>query len=320
MTTTHRLNWAELPAHVREAVAEGLNSPVVRTHPCTGGFSPGLASRLILADGRSVFAKAISADRDAYAQDLNRREIQAMQRMPRAAPAPRLQWSLDDTGWVVLVMDWIPGTMPTQPWQPADLDIVVRALAAMAEDLTPAPPGTMPITSDLADDYSSWRRLAATASPEADLLPDWARAHLDALADMEAGWEQAATGTTLAHTDLRADNVLLTRHDRQPVMIVDWAWAVAAAPWVDLVMLLSSAAVHTPDVEQIWRSSPQARLADDGQVNALLAAMCGDYLTQSVRPAPPNIPGLRAHQREKGEAAWRWLTSRPGGIAAVTAS
>ncbi|MFC5186467.1 phosphotransferase family protein [Actinomadura harenae] len=313
MTTTNRLGWADLPAQVRDAVTEALGTRITQARGCTGGFSPGLASRLDLDDGRTVFAKAISVGRDPHAPGLYRREVQAMRQLPGAAPAPRLLWSLDDGDWVVLVLDWIPGAMPVQPWQPADLELVVRTLAEMTEILTPAPPGALPIAVDLADNYSSWRRLAAAPDTGVDRLPDWARTHLGALAALEAGWDKATGGDTLAHTDLRADNLLLTGQDDRPVMLVDWAYAVAAAPWVDLVMLLTSAAVHTSDVEQIWRSSQQARLADDAQVNALLAAMCGDYLTQSMRPAPPNIPGLRAHQRAKADAAWHWLTTRPGG-------
>src|SRR5450755_3011981 len=61
--------------------------------------------------------------------------------------------------------------------------------------------------------------------------------NLAGLAELEAGWPAAAAGTALAHTDIRADNILLTQ-DR--VVFVDWPWACIAAPWFDLLTMLPS--------------------------------------------------------------------------------
>ncbi len=56
-------------------------------------------------------------------------------------------------------------------------------------------------------------------------------------AEQGAGWPAAAARTALAHTDIRADNILLTQ-DR--VVFVDWPWAFIAAPWFDLLTMLPS--------------------------------------------------------------------------------
>jgi hypothetical protein len=39
----HRLDWAELPAAVRQGLQDRLGSPVVHAATRPGGFSPGLA-------------------------------------------------------------------------------------------------------------------------------------------------------------------------------------------------------------------------------------------------------------------------------------
>lgn len=52
-----RPDWATSPAGVRAAVDPCLGSPVVRAVTARGGFSPGVGSRLLTADGLWVFAR-----------------------------------------------------------------------------------------------------------------------------------------------------------------------------------------------------------------------------------------------------------------------
>ena len=80
-----RLGWADLPGRVRVAAESALGAAVVADAPQSGGFSPGLASRLVLADGRRVFAKAISAQRNPRSPGLYRREIEVMKALPGLA-------------------------------------------------------------------------------------------------------------------------------------------------------------------------------------------------------------------------------------------
>jgi hypothetical protein len=93
-------------------------------------------------------------------------------------------------------------------------------------------------------------------------------------------------------------------------VFVDWPYVAIGARWLDLLFLLPSAATHGTDPAQVWDSYPSARDADPGAVNAVLAALAGDFLFQSLKPPPMNLPALRAHQRDKGQAALDWLRSR----------
>jgi hypothetical protein len=100
-----RLGWQETPARVREAIQSHLGSRVVQAVSQPGGFSPGLAARLRLADGRRVFVKAISAERTPQGPSIYRAEARVTAALPRTAAAPRLLWTYDDGHWVALVFE-----------------------------------------------------------------------------------------------------------------------------------------------------------------------------------------------------------------------
>ncbi|UKD50934.1 phosphotransferase (plasmid) [Amycolatopsis sp. FU40] len=303
-----RLRWADLPEQVRAAAESALGARVSSDVRQAGGFSPGLASRLVLEDGRRVFAKAINPDRNPRSPGLYRREIEVMASLPTGVPAPRLQWSYDDGDWVMLVEDDIDGAMPALPWEPGEFARVLAALEQLADTLTPAPVTAMSIVDDLAENFRSWQKIAV----DTDLtnrVDAWARTNLPRLVELESGWAAAAAGDTLCHADLRADNVLLTADDR--VFIVDWPYAVTGAPWIDALLFLPSvAATSGIDPEAAWTGFGPARRAEPDAVNAVLAAVAGDFLYQSLLPAPANLPTLRAHQNAKGSAALTWLRSR----------
>jgi hypothetical protein len=104
-----RLRWSDLPEQVRAAAEHEIGAGVVADRPQSGGFSPGLASRLVFGSGARVFAKAISAGWNPRSPGLYRREIEVMAALPESVPAPRLRWSYDDGDWVLLILDDIEG-------------------------------------------------------------------------------------------------------------------------------------------------------------------------------------------------------------------
>ncbi|MGH3832525.1 MAG: phosphotransferase [Pseudonocardiaceae bacterium] len=304
---TARLRWAELPERVRAAAEHEIGAVVVLDRPQSGGFSPGLASRLVFGNGRRVFAKAINAARNERSPGLYRREIEVMDALPESVAVPRLRWSYDDGDWVLLILDDVDGVMPAQPWDPDQFKRVLRALERLSDALTPTPIAALSIVDDLAENFRSWR--AITGNPMlSGRLDSGTQAILSRLVELESGWAAVAGGDTLLHADLRVDNLLLTADGG--VSVVDWPYAVTGAPWVDMVLFLPSVAASGIDPEWAWASFRPARRADPDAVNAVLAAVAGDFLYQSMLPAPVNLPTLRAHQREKGTAALAWLRGR----------
>lgn len=302
-----RLGWGDLPLEVRSAARASLGSDIVDEIRQTGGFSPGLASRLGLADGRRVFAKAINSARNPVAPDLYRREAEIMSVLPTKVSAPALLSTYDDGDWVMLLLEEVNGQMPSLPWGRAQLSRVAEAMSDLASVRGAS---ALPIPSaadDLAGSYWSWAKIAE-ATDLADSIGAWERTHLDRLVGLESGWVTAVEGDALAHTDLRADNMLLTP---ERVVFVDWPYALAAVEWLDMLLFLPSVAVDGgADPAQVWSGFAPAVKADDDAVNAVLAAAAGDWMYQSLLPPPLNLPLLRAHQRGKAQAALHWLRMR----------
>lgn len=154
-----RLDWEHLSAPVREALQARLGSPVMHAATQPGGFSPGLAARLRLADGRRVFIKAAGLHPNPDTPALLRAEAQITAALPASAPSPRLLWSYDDQGWVALAFEDIQGKLPTLPWQPGELQRVLEVVAELAVTLTPAP-----VATRLGAAFSGWRRQPSTAT------------------------------------------------------------------------------------------------------------------------------------------------------------
>jgi hypothetical protein len=139
--TGRRLEWEAAPAWLRGEVEAWLGARVAGAATQAGGFSPGIAARLRLVDGRRVFVKAVGPEPNPDSPDAHRAEARNMALLPRSAPAPRLLWSLDRRGWVALAFEDVDGTQPTLPWQTGQLRRVLEMVATMAADLTPAPAG-----------------------------------------------------------------------------------------------------------------------------------------------------------------------------------
>jgi aminoglycoside phosphotransferase (APT) family kinase protein len=306
-----RVGWGDAPKWLRGEVKARLGGEVIEAVSQPAGFSPGLAVRLRLAGGHRAFVKAVGPEPNPDSAGIHRDEAHVMTVLPRAAPAPRLLWSLDRDGWVALAFEDVDGAHPALPWRPGELRRVLAMVADLAA-LAPGP-GLPPIAERLGDSFDGWRRLAAAHAAGADDLAGldrWAARHLDRLAALEAGWPAAAEGRSLVHADLRADNLLLTA---TRVVAVDWPYACAGAAWVDLLLLLPSVAMQGgPDPEPTFATHPVAAGADPRAVTTLLAALAGFLIGGSRRPPPPGLPTLRAFQLGQGVVALDWLRRRTG--------
>ncbi|SFF31422.1 Phosphotransferase enzyme family protein [Actinacidiphila alni] len=308
-----RAAWGDVPEGLRREVETYLGGTVVEARTQRGGFSPGVAARLRLADGRRAFVKAVSAAANPDSPGIHRTEAKVAAALPPQVPAPRLHTSFESDGWVLLLFDDVEGRPPAQPWAPAELTRVLAAVADLATLLTPSPVAAPPVAAK-AEMFSGWRTLAAEHAAGTDdltSLDPWAVRRLAELAALESGWADAARGDTLAHADLRADNLLLTADGR--VMVVDWPWACVAAPWFDLLLMLPSVAMQGgPHPAEIFDRHPVAAGADPAGVTAVVAAVAGFMLGHARRPAPPGLPTLRAFQYAQGVVALDWLRTRTG--------
>jgi hypothetical protein len=305
-----RLPWETIPPHLRAEIEGLLGSQVRCAATQRGGFSPGVAARLALADGRRAFVKAVG-DINPESPGIHRAEARIAAALPASTPAAGLRGYLDRDGWVILLFDDIDGRMPEQPWRPDELQRVLAAVAGLARALTPAPIEA-PLASQRYEALGCGFALLAEAarSGRDDLAgaDPWVTAHLAALARYERGFAAAVDGPCLAHGDIRADNVLLTAAE---VIFVDWPWACLAQPWFDLVAMLPSVALQGGgDPEALLAAHPLARDADQEAITCVVAALAGTWTYLARRPAPPGLPTLRPFQQAQAEVALRWLRAR----------
>jgi aminoglycoside phosphotransferase len=305
-----RTPWGDLPEAVRDAVADVLGEPVAHAVTQPGGFSPGAATRVRTTGGRRAFVKAVSGHTNPDSPALHRTEARNAAALPAAVPAPRLLGTHDDGTWVALVYEDVPGRQPHVPWHRAELERVLDAVADLGRALTPSPLDAPPAATALARTFSGWQRLLDGAPEDlAARLDPWAADHLPHLAELAAPWPEAVTGDTLAHGDLRADNILLTDDGR--TVFVDWPHALRAAVWFDLLVMLPCVrAQGGPDPEDLFTAHPLGAGADPDAVTTALAALAGYFLYHCLLPPPPGIPTVRAFQRAQGDAALGWLRRR----------
>lgn len=307
-----RIPWSALPHRLRTAIEERSGSAVVAARTQEGGFSPGVAARLQLANGGRVFVKAVAALPNPEAPTLYRREGRIVAAIPKSAPVPRLLWTLDDDpeGWVVLAFEDADGRQPAVPWRARELDVVLEALQVLAADLTPSPLRP-PLVGDAADAFDgpelSWASLLAAPNPALDV---WSARHLGALTALEATASEAARGDTLLHFDLRADNLLLTADG---VRVVDWPHAHVGQAFVDLVWFAPSVAMQGgPSPRDLVARYAPAREADPEALDAVIAGVAAYFTAASLQPPSPGLPTLRAFQAAQGEVARAWLAERMG--------
>lgn len=302
-----RIGWADVPEHVRAAVEAMLGDRVVDAVSQQGGFSPGTADRVRTANGGRAFVKAVSPAQNERSAQLYRQEALITAVLPPGVPAPRLLGCFDDGDWVALVLQDIEGRHPVTPWQAAELDAVLATLGALAAGLTPCPMPELPTAAaSLGKDLSGWQRLAEDTP---DDLDPWAAARLPELVALGAAGVAALAGDTVAHTDLRADNLLVGPDGR--VTVVDWPWACVGPAWLDTAMLMVNVNLFGGhDVDALLAAYAVPLGARPAELTALLAGMTGYFLDACRRPAPPGLPTVRAFQRAQGEASLRWLRAR----------
>jgi aminoglycoside phosphotransferase (APT) family kinase protein len=292
---------------VRAAFQRRLGARVVEAVTQPSGFSPGLAARLRLEDGRRVFLKAVSEKANPDTPDIHRREARILAALPAAAPIARLLWSYDDMGWVALCLEDVDGRHPYEPWTDGDLDLVIACVQKMSRDLTPSPihtEGTVP--EFFRRIVNGWRVALDRGETRLDA---WARRNLGRLAELESRAPAVVEGDALVHCDIRADNLLIAGNR---VYVLDWPWARIGAAWIDLVAMAPSVAMQGGPQPEQFLSRLDMRGVTADAIDAVVASLAGYFVVRALEPPPQGIPTVRAFQAAQGVAALAWLRERTG--------
>jgi aminoglycoside phosphotransferase (APT) family kinase protein len=297
--TALRMAWRFLPRDVRALVEHRLGAAVVDVESKDSGFTPGFASVLTGANGNRLFVKAANRTAQQEFAAAYREEARKLQVLGDTVPSPRLLWVEDDE-WTVLGFEAIEGGTPVRPWQPHELDRALD-LAEVIASATASPPaglGLRPLWEDIPALLTGWAQV-----PE-----DWP--HRDEAAALAARCPEVPDSDRFLHSDLRDDNILLTRDGR--ALACDWNWPALGPAWLDLVLLLVSARGDGLPVDDLLSSRELVGDADPEDVDAWLAAFCGFMLASSSKPVPRASPYLRQHASWYAEATWSWLAQRRG--------
>ncbi len=283
-----------------------LGGTVVEAVSQEEGFSPGMAARCRLDDGRRVFIKAVTSALNADSRRMALHELTINRILPPDAPAPRLLASVDDGSWVAAAWADIDGRLPRSSWPAGDLALVIDAVDGLA--LQPQD-GVRTAVEQLGPSFDGWRRLAKQRARGIEHWLD--QPALDHLAEIEAGWEAFCPPDALIHVDLRADNMLIDADDR--VWIVDWANAALGPSWFDVLGMIPAMAMQSGRAAaELWAMSRHATSTDPAAVDALAVAISGYFTYSARRPAIPAIPMLRDFQEAQAVPSRAWIGTRLG--------
>ncbi len=305
--TARRLEWAHLPPHVRRLIEKRCGSPVVEATSQGAGFTPGFASVLRCEDGSRHFVKAASLKAQRMFATAYREEARKLATLPRTAIAPRLLWLHDADDWVVLATEHVESRQPRRPWSQSDLEVCLTLTEEMASTLTPPPTGVD--FDDVASEFAGWPAYwdeVRRTPPDLPHLLDRA----DEAAGLAARFASVMSGSTLVHTDIRDDNLLLTPDGR--ALLCDWNWPVVGAAWLDTLFLLIGPRGDGLDVEAVLAASPLTRDLPAESIDIVLALVTGYFLRSAGQPVPPTSPYVRDAQRWQGTVCWAWLCERRG--------
>ncbi len=303
--TARRLEWAFLPPHIRSVIEDRCGSPVVAATSQTAGFTPGFASVLTCQDGSRHFVKAASTKAQRMFADAYREEARKLAALPENTPAPRLLWTHDADDWMVLGLEYVEARQPHRPWRTDELDAALDMLEAMAATLTPPPPELMMagFVDDFLDFPGYWDHVRATRP---------GLTHAPEAAAPAQRFTEVCAGTTLVHTDVRDDNILL-RPDGTALMC-DWNFPCVGAAWLDTLLLMIGPRGDGVDVDAILSSRALTRDVPAEHVDVVLALVVGYFYRQADEPVPHTSPHIRDHQRWQGDVTWEWLCARRGWV------
>ena len=306
--------FEDLPAAVTQWVAGQLGGPVEEVRNVHGGFSPGVAAVVRSATGRALFVKAVGSHVNAGSVTFYRREGEQSARLPDldgiVRPVAWTEMDVADEAYVVLAFPALEGAPPPHPWRPDHLEAALDALQALSEKLTPFPGGDLAVPPRLPQFFGSWERIVAdTDDPWHDVA--WVRDRRSALVAAEAQLRDELAGDTLSHTDLRADNLVISAGR---VWFVDWAHAENAARWADGALLMADVIASRADLADGGEVDVTATLhghryfsgVSSEAVWRLMVGLAGALHEFSREPSPPGLPTIRGWQHSTSVTLLGW--------------
>jgi hypothetical protein len=276
-------------------VAELLGAGVVSLRRIeTQGYAAAFHAIAGLDDGRTVFVKAGAEE---VTSGFLREEIVFY----RSVQAPFLPvfHGADDRDPPLLVLEDLNGCFSVPPWT----DDRIAAVVALLDELraTAPPPELGSAERYRAEWADRWDKVAADPEPFLALGICSRRWLTEALPALTAAAKAAPLGgDVLVHTDIRSDNLAFVDGRAK---LVDWNWASAGDPKLDLACWL-------PSLHAEGGPPPEALMPEGGA--ELAALLAGVWAAVAGLPPPPTAPRVRAVQIAQLRVALPWAARELG--------
>jgi len=253
--------------------------------PVVGGYTP--AARYVASAGRErAFVKVATT---AVTASHLRGEGFVYERLTGAFMPGLIGWEDDEFEPILAIEDLGDARWPP-PWDRPAVDRVLEQLAALHADTTPL----RSFSEAHGGSSEGWANVAAEPEPFLSLglaSREWLQRALPRLVEAEAACP--TDGPTVAHFDLRSDNICLTASGPK---LIDWAASSQGDPDLDLGFWLPSLAFEGgPAPDEILPNSPE-----------VAAYVSGFFAAYAGLPIIPEAPFVRRVQREQLSTALPW--------------
>jgi aminoglycoside phosphotransferase (APT) family kinase protein len=260
----------------------------------TRGYATAFHAVAELDDGRTFFVKAGSED---VTSGFLRDEIKVY-RTIREPFMPGFHGA-DEGDPPFLVLEDLSGCFDAPPWTDGKIAAVVEVIERLRATTAPPELGS---TERYRDEWvSGWEKVAADPEPFLALglcSRKWLKKSLSVLS--AAAEAAPLAGDALTHIDIRSDNLAFVDGHAK---LVDWNWAGAGHPQLDLACWL-------PSLHAEGGPPPEALMPEGGGEFAALLA--GVWAAVAGLPPPPTAPSVRAVQLAQLRVALPWAARELG--------
>ena len=280
------MNEWMLRRELRSRIERLVSAKVESYRRVEGGYTPALRL-LCRTDATSVFVKIGTTPPTSW--NLSR-EIRIYNSLSGDF-MPRLVACEDHESEPILIIEDLSAQHWPPPWDERRIELTLSQINALHNTSAAVEPYAQ-VHGSLDD--GNWRAVAADPEPFLALKvadAKWLEAALPSLLEYEESCSTA--GESLAHWDLRSDNICITA---EHAMFIDWNGACLSNPRLDLGFWL-------PSLQYEGGPEPEKILPDAPEVAAWVS---GYFAARAGLPEISDAPRVRTVQRQQLETALPW--------------